>query len=105
MTTVDLNLQRKQSTVETRFVAKLPTGKWETIWRHRAAGDPSKPRPDALRQIENDPQVSEALKLVKSLSLGAGGRLDVTLNFGAATMEAQDRIGVELADQISTLLK
>jgi hypothetical protein len=95
VTTVDLNLQRKQSTVETRFVAKLPTGKWETIWRHRAAGDPSKPRPDVLRQIENDPQVAEALKLVKSLSLGAGGQLDVALNFGAATMEAQNAVDQE----------
>ncbi len=95
VTTVDLNFQRKQATVETRFVAKLPTGKWETIWRHRAAGDPSKPRPDALRQIENDPQVAEALKLVKSLSLGAGGQLDVALNFGAATMEAQNAVDQE----------
>jgi hypothetical protein len=95
VTTVDLNLQRKQATVETRFVAKLPTGKWETIWRHRAAGDPSKPRPDALRQIENDPQVAEALNLLKSLGLGAGGQLDVALNFGAATMEAQNAVDQE----------
>jgi len=89
VTTVDLNLQRKQANVETRFVAKLPTGKWQTIWLHKASGDPSKPRPDVLRQIENDPQVADALKLVKSLGLGAGCQLDVALNFGAATMEAQ----------------
>lgn len=89
VTTVDLNLQRKQANVETRFVAKLPTGKWETVWLHKALGDPSKPRPDLQRQIENDPQVAEALKLVKSLGLGAGGQLEVALNFGAATMEAQ----------------
>ena len=89
VTTVDLNLQRKQANVETRFVAKLPTGKWQTIWLHKASGDPSKPRPDIQRQIENDPQVAEALKLVKSLGLGAGDQLDVALNFGAATMEAQ----------------
>jgi hypothetical protein len=95
VTTVDLNLQRKQATVETRFVAKLPAGKWETIWQHKAAGDPSKPRPDAQRQIENDPQVAEALKLVKSLGLGAGGQLEVALNFGAATMEAQKAVDQE----------
>jgi hypothetical protein len=89
VTTVDLNLQRKQANVETRFLAKLPSGKWETIWSHTASGDPSKPRPDIQRQIENDPQVAEALKLVKSLGLGAGGQLQTAMNFGAATMEAQ----------------
>ncbi len=89
VTTVDLNLQQRRANVDTRFVAKLPTGKWETIWLHKASGDPSKPRPDIQRQIENDPQVAEALKLAKSLGLGAGGQLEVALNFGAATMEAQ----------------
>ena len=89
VTTVDLNLQQQRANVETRFVAKLLAGKWETVWLHKASGDPSTPRPDIQRQIENDPQVAEALKLVKSLGLGAGGQLDVALNFGAATMEAQ----------------
>lgn len=89
VTTVDLNLQRKQANVETRFLAKLPSGKWETIWSHTASGDPSKPRPDIQRQIENDPQVAEALKLAKSLGLGAGGQLQTAMNFGAATMTAQ----------------
>lgn len=88
-TTVDLNLQRKQANVETRFVAKLPDGTWEQIWSHKTVGDPSKPRPDTQRQIENDPQVAEALRLAKSLGLGAGGQLQTAMNFGAATMEAQ----------------
>jgi len=88
-TTVVLNLQRKQANVETRFVAKLPDGKWELIWSHKAVGDPSKPRPDIQRQIENDPQIAEALKLAKSVGLGAGGQLQTAMNFGAATMEAQ----------------
>lgn len=89
VTTVELNLQRKRANVETRFLARLPSGEWETIWSHTASGDPSKPRPDIQRQIENDPQVAEALKLAKSLGLGAGGQLEVAMNFGAATMEAQ----------------
>ncbi|NQV26174.1 MAG: hypothetical protein HQ518_17605 [Rhodopirellula sp.] len=89
VTTVDLNLQQKRANVETRFLAKLPNGKWETIWSHKASSDPSKPRPDIQRQIENDPQVAEALKLAKSLGLGAGGQLETAMNFGSATMEAQ----------------
>lgn len=89
VTTLDMNLQRKQARVEARFFARLSTGKWETVWSHTASGDTSKPRPDLRRQIENDPQISEALKLVKSLGLGAGDPLDIALNFGAATMESQ----------------
>jgi hypothetical protein len=89
VTTLDLNLQRKQARVEVRFIAKLDAGKWDTVWLHAVSGVTSKPRPDLRRQIENDPQVSEALKLVKSLGLGAGDPLDVAMNFGAATMESQ----------------
>ena len=89
VTTVDLSLQQKRADVVTRLLAKLPSGKWETIWSHKASGDPSKPRPDVQQQIENDPQVAEALKLARSLGLGAGGQLETAMNFGAATMEAQ----------------
>ena len=89
LTTLDLNLQRKQARVEVRFIAKLGAGKWQTVWSHSVSGDTSKPRPDLRRQIENDPQISEALKLVKSLGLGAGDQLGTAMNFGAATMESQ----------------
>ncbi|MDA1166150.1 MAG: hypothetical protein O3B13_23895 [Planctomycetota bacterium] len=89
VTTLDLSLQRKQARVETRFFAKLANGKWETIWSHVVSADTSKPRPDEQRQIENDPQISEALKLVKSLGLGVDDQLGVAMNFGAATMESQ----------------
>lgn len=88
-TTVALNLQQKQANVETWFMAKLPNGTWELIWSHKAMGDPSKPRPDIQQQIENDPQIAEALKLAKSFGLGVGGQLQTAMNFGAATMEAQ----------------
>ena len=89
VTTVDLSLQQKRADVVTRLLAKLPSGKWETIWSHKESGDPTKSRPDVQRQIENDPQVAEALKLARSLGLGAGGQLETAMNFGAATMEAQ----------------
>ena len=88
-TTVALNLQQKQANVETWFVAKLPNGTWELIWSHKAMGDPSKPRPDIHRQMENDPQIAEVLKLAKSFGLGVGGQLQTAMNFGAATMAAQ----------------
>jgi len=51
----------------------------------------------ALDTFENEPRPEIKLLMHDKISL--------TPHIGAATMEAQDRIGVELADQISTLLK
>lgn len=51
----------------------------------------------ALDTFENEPQPEIKLLMHDKISL--------TPHIGAATMEAQDRIGVELADQISNLLK
>lgn len=89
VTTVDLNLQSQQAVVETRFVAKLPEGSWETIWSHREVRDSTKRDADLKRRIESDPQISEAFELVNSLGVGTGGHLETAISFGAATMEAQ----------------
>lgn len=89
VTTVALNLNRQQADVETWFVAKMPGGEWESIWSHKAVGNPAAPRPDLKQQIENDPQVAEAIRLAKSLGLVAGNQLETAMNFGAATMDAQ----------------
>ena len=51
----------------------------------------------ALDTFENEPRPEIKLLMHDKISL--------TPHIGAATMEAQDRIGVELADQISNLLK
>ena len=51
----------------------------------------------ALDTFENEPRPEIKLLMHDKISL--------TPHIGAATMEAQDRIGVELADQISILLK
>lgn len=95
VTTVDLNLNRRVAKVETRFIAKLGPGKWQTVWSHSESGDASQARPEARQQIENDPQVAQALKLIESLGLGAGNQLGVAMNFGGATMEAQKAVDQE----------
>lgn len=89
VTTVALNLNRQQADVETTFLAKMPGGKWESIWSHKAVRDPASPRPGLKQQIENDPQVADAIRLAKSLGLVGGNQLETAMSFGAATMDAQ----------------
>ena len=51
----------------------------------------------ALDTFENEP--SPAIKVLKN------DKLSLTPHIGAATKEAQDRIGTELAEQIKRILK
>ena len=51
----------------------------------------------ALDVFENEP--TPAIKVLMN------GKVSLSPHIGAATQEAQDRIGLELADQIITLLK
>ncbi len=89
VTRVEQNLSAQRADVETRFVARLPDGSWKTIWLHLEKADASKPRADAEQQIMQDPQVSAALDLVKSLGLGGEQQIKLAVRYGAATMEAQ----------------
>ncbi|HLJ09639.1 MAG TPA: hypothetical protein VKU82_00545 [Planctomycetaceae bacterium] len=89
VTRVDPDLAAKRTSVETRFVARLPDGAWKTVWQRTETADASKPRPDAEQQIMQDPQVQAALKLAKSIGLGGDDQVKLAVGFGAATMEAQ----------------
>lgn len=91
---VDLNVEGRQTAVQTVFVARINTGPqaqshWETIWSHRETADATKPRADVEARIAADPQVKQALETVKSLGLGAEDQIDQAIRFGAATMTAQ----------------
>jgi len=90
ITRVEQQLQRAQVSVETEFLAQLPGGRWERVWSFRESLDASRLRPDLEKQICQDPQVSQALDLARSLGLGAtDDQVNLALRFGAATMEAQ----------------
>lgn len=89
VTRVEQNLPAQRVDVETRFVAQLPDGSWKTIWQHLENSDASKPRADLEQQIMQDPQVSAALDLVRSLGLGAEDQVKLAIRYGAATLEAQ----------------
>jgi hypothetical protein len=81
------NVLQQMVTVEDRFVARMPDGKWETIYIASETLDGSVERKDLETRIREDGQVSETLKLVEGL--GLGGQIDTAVRFGAATMEAQ----------------
>jgi hypothetical protein len=91
-TRVDMGLERRQATVESVFVVRLGTGKWETIWSDRDTEDGSKERAGMEGNIAADPQVKAALGILKSLGAGADGQVNSAIRFGAATMAAQDTV-------------
>ena len=93
-TRVDLNVEGRQTAVQSVFVARLNTGlqaqsHWETIWSHRETADATKVRAETEARIANDPQVKQALDAVKKLGLGAEDQIQQAIRFGAATMAAQ----------------
>jgi hypothetical protein len=91
VTRVMVDPQMTAASVETRFVAKLPNGRWETVWLHTESADATKPRPDSEKRIKQDPQIGKALDLLKAAGLANGDNpLQTAIQFGAATMEAQD---------------
>jgi hypothetical protein len=82
------DLARKQSTVEDRFLAKMPDGSWETIWSVTKATSARSASQNEIDRVKQDPQVKQIIGLAEGLGLG-GAQLDVALQFGAATMNAQ----------------
>ena len=83
------DVRRRETLVEDRFLAKMPDGTWETIWTVRKTQLARDADQSDLDRIKQDPQLKEVLKLVEGLGLGQGGQLDLALQFGAATMNAQ----------------
>ena len=101
VTQLEMNVPRRRTDVTQQFLVRMPDDSWKMIWKKTASEDASKPRPEARKQIENDPQIKQVLKLLEGLG-GAGGQLDVALQFGGATMDVQkaaDRHFFEFRDQ------
>lgn len=102
VTQLEMNVARRRTDVTQQFLAKMPDGAWQAIWKETVSEDASKPRPAARQQIENDPQVKQVLKLLEGLGGAGGGQLDLALQFGGATMDAQktaDRQFFEFRDR------
>src|SRR6185436_13275755 len=80
-----------RATVETRFVALLPGGRWETVWRDTETVEAARADKDRVERIERDPQIKQVLELIRAAGLGDGEtQLQSALRYGAATMQAQE---------------
>lgn len=102
VTQLEMNMPRQRIYVSQKFLAQMPNGSWQTIWQKTISEDASKARPEAQKQIENDPQVKQVFKLLEGLGGAAGGKLNLAMQFGGATMAAQkaaDRQFFEFRDQ------
>jgi len=102
VTQVNLHPARHQARVHQQFVAHLPDDTWKTVWQTTVTEDASKVRPDLEKQIQNDPRVSQILKLVRNLGGAGGNQLQTAVRFGGATLEAQkaaDRKFFEFRDR------
>jgi len=91
VTQLELNINQKVARVVGSFVARMPDGEWVTVWSETVNGDATQARPELRERIEKDPQVAGVLKTVKGLGLGIEQQLGTALQFGAATMEAQQQ--------------
>ncbi|HUY93429.1 MAG TPA: hypothetical protein VMV10_32180 [Pirellulales bacterium] len=99
ITNLDQDLTRRQVTVRDAFWAKMPDGAWQAIWQASSTIDASKPRPNEEDALKQDPQVAEALKLVKSLGLDLDpDLLRTAMRSGAATQEALANVDRQFAD-------
>lgn len=92
ITRMEQNLQARKVSVEKLFLAKMPDGKWETVWKHVQTADASQKRPEIENNLAEHPQIKQLLNTVKSLGLPAGEeQIRAAIRFGAATSAAQQK--------------
>lgn len=89
VTRLEVDAATLRATVDTRFVARIGSGKWQTVWRASITEDGTKPRPAAEQRIEQDPQLKTVIDTLKTLGLADPKSLQQAIRFGAATMAAQ----------------
>lgn len=92
VTRVHPDLTKQRVTVEESFVAKMPAGKWATIWRHRETLDASKPRKELEARVRDDERVKQVLKLAAAFGLAANkDQIATAIRFGAAVQLAHEK--------------
>lgn len=101
VTELKLDVERRKATVTTKFVARLAPGRWNVIWQHSVEEDGAKARPEAERRIEADPQVKEALGVLKGLDAGGGDVVTSAIRVGAAVLTAQQAANAEYQQFVS----
>lgn len=93
VTRVAGDLGNGRATVESHFLARMPDGRWETVWRDHEAADATAVNQELEDRIRQDPQFQQIERLTGLLG-GVAGEDEVrkAIRFGAATMQAQQTI-------------
>ena len=76
------------ATVSTSFFARLSDGTYRILWTHETTTDPATIKDEAIKRLEQDPQVQEILKVASALSLGNDA--STAVRFGAAVQSSLD---------------
>lgn len=98
VTRVATDMARGRVAVETRFVARMAAGTWETVWKFEESVATARADKDRVDRIAVDPQVQAALELLKTAGLGEeDAAWQSALRMGAATMQAQEAADAHFA--------
>lgn len=101
ITQLDQDIERHRVTVEDSFWAKMPDGSWQVTWQTASTIDAAQAKPGEEQQLEQDPQVAEALKLVKSLGLSIDPQqLQAAMRHGVATQAALQAVDAEFGEYL-----
>ncbi len=86
------DVKQRRTVVTSEFLVRVGRGQWVVVWQ-ASETIAVRARPEFQRRIERDPRIKPILDLAGKLGL-AGGDMAVktALEFGAATMEGQNRI-------------
>lgn len=74
------------ATVTTCFFGRLSDGTYRILWTNETTTDPATIKDEAIKRLEQDPQVQEVLKVASALSLGQDATTAV--RFGAAVQSS-----------------
>lgn len=76
------------ATVSTSFFVRMSDGHYRMLWTNETTTDPATIKDEAIKRLEQDPQVQEVLKVASALSLGQDAATAV--RFGAAVQSSLD---------------
>ncbi len=76
------------ATVSTSFFARMDDGTYRILWTNETTTDPATIKDEAVKRLEQDPQVQEILKVASALSLGNDA--STAVRFGAAVQSSLD---------------
>jgi hypothetical protein len=89
-THVPMDSSGQSANVQSVLMIRL-NGRWQQVWQTDSQFSIRDLKPDDLERVKKDPQVDTITSQLKSLGLPTEG-LDKALQFGAATMKAQQKV-------------